>query len=193
MQLFGPLAPACGYANDRGASATTTDTIPVSPGSPQFPGVAGPGFHCLRAFRDLCDFKHSVNNTNFDLHIPFVDHLGIQLLEKGDGRVRIRFEPKPEHLNSWKGIHGGVIMTLLDVALGSASRALDPACNGATTVELKANFLAGALGTVTAEGRAQRTGRSLIYAEGEVRDDKGVTLAKGSGTFKLLYPAGSRE
>ena len=134
-----------------------------------------------------------VNNTNFDLYIPFVDHLGIQLLEKAHGRVRIRFEPRPEHLNSWKGIHGGVIMTLLDVALGSSSRALDPACNGATTVELKANFLAGALGTVTAEGRAQRAGRSLIYAEGEVRDEQGVTLAKGSGTFKLLYPAGSRE
>jgi len=134
-----------------------------------------------------------VNTISFDIYIPFVDHLGIELLEKADGRVRIRFDPKPEHLNSWKGVHGGVVMTLLDVALGSASRALDLSCIGATTVELKANFLAAALGPVTAEGRAQRVGRSLIFAEGEVSDERGVTLAKGSGTFKLVYPAGTRE
>ena len=134
-----------------------------------------------------------MNTSSFDIYIPFVDHLGIELLEKVDGRVRIRFYPKSEHLNSWKGVHGGVVMTLLDVALGSASRALDLSCIGATTVELKANFLAAALGAVTAEGRAQRAGRSLIFAEGEVRDESGVTLAKGSGTFKLVYPAGTRE
>jgi uncharacterized protein (TIGR00369 family) len=134
-----------------------------------------------------------VNTTRFDIYIPFVDHLGIELLEKADGRVRIRFDPKPEHLNSWKGVHGGVVMTLLDVALGSASRTLDLSCIGAATVELKTNFLAAALGAVTAEGRAQRAGRSLIFAEGEVRDEGGVTLAKGSGTFKLIYPAGARE
>jgi acyl-coenzyme A thioesterase PaaI-like protein len=58
---------------------------------------------------------------------------------------------------------------------------------------LKANFLAAALGPLTAEGRAQRAGRSLIFAEGDVSDQRGVTLAKGSGTFKLVYPAGTRE
>jgi uncharacterized protein (TIGR00369 family) len=153
----------------------------------------GPRVHLPDVVCDVIDFQYYVTDTNFDIHIPFVDHLGIDLLEKADGRVRIRFEPRPEHLNSWNAVHGGVILTLLDVALGSASRALDLACIGATTVELKANFLAAALGPVTAEGRAQRAGRSLIFAEGEVRDDQGVTLAKGSGTFKLLYPAGSRE
>src|SRR4249920_2572396 len=58
--------------------------------------------------------------TSFDIHIPFVEHLGLQLLEKGDGRVLIRLDPRAEHLNSWDGVHGGVLMTLLDVALSSA-------------------------------------------------------------------------
>jgi len=82
-----------------------------------------------------------VTSTNFDILIPFVEHLGIELIEKADGKMRLRFTPRPEHLNSWNGIHGGVLMTLLDVALGSAARSLDPACVGATTVELKTNFL----------------------------------------------------
>jgi uncharacterized protein (TIGR00369 family) len=134
-----------------------------------------------------------VTPTNFDIHIPFVEHLGIQLLEKADGIMRLRFTPRPEHLNSWSGIHGGVLATLLDVALGSAARSLDTACIGATTIELKANFLSAANDVVLGEGRAQRVGRSLIFAEGELRRLGGVLVAKGTGTFKLVYPENDRD
>jgi acyl-coenzyme A thioesterase PaaI-like protein len=79
-------------------------------------------------------------------------------------------------------------MTLLDVALSSAARSLDPDCIGATTVEMKTNFLAAATGPTLAEGFAQRAGRSLIFAEGEVSAPAGTVLAKASGTFKLIYP-----
>ena len=131
--------------------------------------------------------------SRLDIRIPFVDHLGVELLEKADGRVRIAFAPRPEHFNSWNGIHGGVVMSLLDVALSSASRALDPACSGAATVEMKTNFLAIGRGAVVGEGRAQRAGRSLIYAEGEILDPEGNVLAKGNGTFKLIYPAAAKD
>jgi uncharacterized protein (TIGR00369 family) len=79
-------------------------------------------------------------------------------------------------------------MTLLDVALASAGRSLDDACNGALTVEMKVNFIAAASGPVQAEGRAQRAGRSLIFSEGELTSEDGMLLAKATGTFKLLYP-----
>ena len=129
--------------------------------------------------------------TNFDIHVPFVEHLGLCLLEKADGHTLIEFEPRPEHENSWKGVHGGVLLTLLDVAMSSAARSLDVSCVGATTVEMKTNFLAAARGRMVTEGHAQRAGRSLIFAEGEVKDATGKLLAKGSGTFKLLYPKGT--
>jgi uncharacterized protein (TIGR00369 family) len=131
--------------------------------------------------------------TNFDIHVPFVEHLGLQLLQKADGRSLIQFDPRPEHLNSWQGVHGGVLLAVLDVALSSAARSLDPACIGATTVEMKTNFLAVATGAILIEGRAQRAGRSLIFAEGEVRDADGTLLAKASGTFKLLYHKGTES
>jgi uncharacterized protein (TIGR00369 family) len=130
-----------------------------------------------------------VTPTNFDIHIPFVEHLGIELLEKSDGTMRLKFAPRAEHLNSWNGIHGGVLMSLLDVALGSAARSLDVSCIGATTIELKANFLSAATGPVLGEGRAQRAGRSLIFGEGELRSPDGTLVAKGTGTFKLVYPS----
>jgi uncharacterized protein (TIGR00369 family) len=134
-----------------------------------------------------------VSESNFDIVVPFVEHLGLRLLEKRDGTARVAFDPKPEHLNSWKAIHGGAMMTLLDVALSSACRALDETCVGCVTVEMKVNFLAAATGPVVAEARAQRAGRSLLFSEGEARDASGATLAKAVGTFKLVYPQGARE
>ncbi len=136
---------------------------------------------------------HGGSTTSFDIHIPFVEHLGMQLVEKDDGRVLIRLDPRPEHLNSWNGVHGGVLMALLDVALSSAARSLDPACIGATTVEIKANFLSAASGPILAEGFAQRAGRSLIFSEGEATDPAGKVLAKATGTFKLIYPQSNEQ
>lgn len=126
--------------------------------------------------------------AGFDIHVPFVEHLGIRFTEKQPGVVRLRLDPRPEFENSWGSMHGGVLMTLLDVALASAGRSLDENCNGALTVELKINFIAAATGAVLAEGRAQRAGRSLIFSEGELKTENGTMLAKATGTFKLLYP-----
>ncbi len=129
--------------------------------------------------------------AGFNIHVPFVEHLGLRVLEKGEGVVRLRLESRPEFENSWGSVHGGVLMTMLDVALASAGRALDDKCNGALTVEMKVNFIAAATGSVLAEGRAQRAGRSLIFSEGELRSEDGTLLAKATGTFKLLYPSSS--
>ena len=128
--------------------------------------------------------------AGFNIHVPFVEHLGIRILERAEGLVKLRLDPRPELANSWGSVHGGVLMTMLDVALASAGRALDETCNGALTVEMKVNFIAAATGPVLGEGRAQRAGRSLIFSEGELRGEDGTLLAKATGTFKLLYPSG---
>jgi uncharacterized protein (TIGR00369 family) len=130
---------------------------------------------------------------NFDIEIPLVAHLGVRLLDMGGGEATMLFDPRPEHDNSWGSVHGGILLALLDIGMGTAARSLDPGCNGATTIELKSNFLAAAKGPLTTRCRAQRAGRSLIFSEGEVLDAAGTLLAKGSGTFKLLYPTGGKE
>ena len=135
----------------------------------------------------------SAQKAGFDIHVPFLEHLGIRITGKGDGVVRLRLEPRPEFENSWGSVHGGVLMTMLDVALASAGRSLDARCNGALTVEMKVNFIAAASGPVLAEGRAQRAGRSLIFSEGELTSEDGTLLARATGTFKLLYPSQDKD
>lgn len=131
----------------------------------------------------------AAQKAGFQIHVPFVEHLGVRILDRAEGVVRLRLDPRRELENSWGSMHGGVLMTLLDVALASAGRSLDENCNGALTVELKVNFIAAATGPVFGEGRAQRAGRSLIFSEGELRNEQGLLLAKATGTFKLLYPS----
>jgi uncharacterized protein (TIGR00369 family) len=135
----------------------------------------------------------AAQKAGFNIHVPFVEHLGVRITERGDGIVRLRLDPRAELANSWGSVHGGVLMTLLDVALASAGRSLDDTCNGALTVEMKVNFIAAANGPVIGEGRAQRAGRSLIFSEGELRSEDGTLLAKATGTFKLLYPKAEKE
>ncbi|MCX7742162.1 MAG: PaaI family thioesterase, partial [Tepidimonas sp.] len=60
----------------------------------------------------------------FSVPIPFVELLGLRLRRWDDGVAEIAFEPGPQHLNSFAVVHGGVSMTLLDVAMAHAARSV---------------------------------------------------------------------
>ena len=44
----------------------------------------------------------------FGVNIPFVHHLGFELVRFGDGESEIHYDPKPEHLNSFLQIEPSV-------------------------------------------------------------------------------------
>ncbi len=129
-----------------------------------------------------------MGTAGFDITIPYAEHLGIRRISEEPGHVTAGLSISPELMNSWHVAHGGAIMSLLDVTCGMSAKSLDPQANGATTVELKVNFLAAATGEIVAEGHARRAGRSLVFVEAEVRDAAGHVLAKATGTFKLRHP-----
>lgn len=123
----------------------------------------------------------------FEMRIPYAGLLGVQCIAETPGRVITSLVVRPELTNSWGVAHGGALMSLLDMTLGMSAKSLDPDAIGAATVELKVNFLSAASGELVAEGHARRAGRSLVFAEGEVRDAAGEVLAKATGTFKLRH------
>lgn len=117
--------------------------------------------------------------------IPFAEHLGVRLREKGGGRAVFELELRPELMNSFNAAHGGVVMTLLDISMAIAARTLDETAVGAVTVEMKASFISVGKGMLIAEGTCLHRGTSISFCESEVRDTSGRTIAKGSGTFML--------
>jgi len=119
--------------------------------------------------------------------IPFASHLGVRVKEKGGGRAVLQLELRPELTNSYEAAHGGVVMTLLDIAMAVAARTLDPTANGAITVEMKASFIGTGQGMLLAEGRCLHLGRQIAFCEADVHDAKGKLIAKASGTFMLRH------
>lgn len=117
--------------------------------------------------------------------VPFAEHLGLEVELLEPGRAVLALEPRPELRNSHGTVHGGVVMTLADVALAVAAIAQEGARGGAVTVELKVSFIGPAAGRLRAEGRCLRAGGGLAFSEGEVRDAGGSLVAKALGTFKF--------
>ena len=121
-------------------------------------------------------------------HIPFASHLGIELLERGDGRARLRLTLRPELMNSFDAPHGGVVMTLLDIAMAVAARSRDPDAIGAITIEMKTSFLGAGNGTLVVDGVCLHLGKSIAFCEARAHDAEGKLAATASGTFMLRHP-----
>ncbi|MGE5096491.1 MAG: PaaI family thioesterase [Betaproteobacteria bacterium] len=126
-------------------------------------------------------------------HIPFASLLGVRMVEHGGGRAVIEVDLAPGLHNSFGSAHGGVIMTLLDIAMAVAARTTDPKAVGAITVEMKASFIGTCTGRLIAEGRCLHTGKSVSFCEGEARDADGRLVARASGTFMVRRATGGQD
>jgi uncharacterized protein (TIGR00369 family) len=127
----------------------------------------------------------------FARHIPFIHLLGAQLLRFEDGESEIALDIRDELNNSWHVAHGGVIMTLLDVAMAHATRTPrrpeeGPDPRGVVTIEMKTTFMRPAVGRVTCIGRRLHKSTALSFCEGTVFNAAGERIAHATGTFKFL-------
>lgn len=115
--------------------------------------------------------------------VPFVDLLGIALLQFDAGDATLAFDPRPEHLNTFDVVHGGALLTLMDVAMAAAARSVRKDM-GVVTIELKTSFLRPAVGRLTARGQLLHHTRTLAFTEARVMDAQGNVCAHATGTFK---------
>ncbi len=126
----------------------------------------------------------------FPSHIPFVEQLGFELWAFADGKSELRVDLERWHLNSWDVAHGGVLMTLLDVAMAHAARSIHRHTPenfpGVATIEMKTSFMRPAEGKLRAEGRLLHRTVTMAFTEGSVFDESGRLCAQATGTFKYL-------
>ena len=117
---------------------------------------------------------------------PFNSYLGVQIerLEKGEAVATLRLAA--HHLNARGVVHGGVISSLLDTALGGAVISAIPREWWCATASLSVQYLEGAGdGLLKATGRVIRKGRRVAFAGGEVVDESGRTVAAAQGSWHL--------
>jgi len=135
----------------------------------------------------------------FPVHIPFVEELGLELWGFGDGQAELRVDLAEAHLNSWEVAHGGVLMTMLDVAMAHAARSvhshLPDRGPGVATVEMKTSFMRPGEGELRALGKLLHKTSTLAFTEGSVFNGDGQLCAHATATFKYLraLPAKGRQ
>ncbi|WP_131740156.1 PaaI family thioesterase [Actinomadura roseirufa] len=107
------------------------------------------------------------------------------------GRVVFSLTPRTDFSNPLGIVHGGILSTLLDSAMGCAVHTSLPEGTGYTTLELKVNFVrpvALDAGPLRCEGTVLHLGRRVATADGRVTNADGKLVAHGTTTCMVFSP-----
>lgn len=108
-----------------------------------------------------------------------VKHIGL----REDG-YWIEIDAGETHLHDKGFVHGGVILSLLDIAMSRAVRAGEDPDGYAPTIEINASFLRPLpQGLVRSRGKLIHGSKTLRRVEGAVLDAEGRISALGRATF----------
>ncbi|MDQ4004754.1 MAG: PaaI family thioesterase [Actinomycetota bacterium] len=117
---------------------------------------------------------------------------GIELVSVGGGESELAIQLEDHHFNPQRIVHGGIIASMADTAIGLALRSILPAGTTHRTAQLNVHFLAKGEGDrLVGRGHARHRGRRMGYGESEVLDAGGELLAKASATFIVLPAPGA--
>ncbi len=130
--------------------------------------------------------KNAEFAREFQKKIPFVGHLGIEVDSIGDGKAVLSVAVQPGFTNSFGTAHGGLIMSIMDVALCTAARSQHADSIGVITIDLSMQFIGVGKDKLIAEARVLKPGRNTVFTEGEVRNAAdGSLVAKAIGTVRV--------
>lgn len=126
----------------------------------------------------------------FKVRIPLVHTLGIELVDVRPGEAELAVQVHEPLTNSLGVAHGGLTMTLLDVAMAHAARSPrepgGPWQPTVVTIEMKTSFMRPGEGRIVARARCLHRSSSIAFCDAEVRGPAGELVAQATGTFKYL-------
>jgi len=118
---------------------------------------------------------------------PLRSFLGMDIEELGVGRAVARVDVTGDLLNPNGSVHGGVVFTMVDTAMGKAAMSVVGEGQLCATIEIQIRFLRPAIsGRLEATATVVKPGRKIIHLEGRVLDDAGRLIATGAGTFAVF-------
>lgn len=113
----------------------------------------------------------------------FREHVAMQVHPGDDGAAEVALDAEEIHLNPNGTVHGGVLASMLDVAMGTAVAAAG--AESPVTVALTVTYLEpGMPGRLVARAQVRKQGRRLLVVEGEVVQGDQV-VADALGTFSV--------
>ena len=123
----------------------------------------------------------------------FAGRLGIRVDDTEDGAAQLSLEVTEEHLNAAGTLHGGVLATLVDTAMGHAVRTVSGEGDVPATSQLTVTYLRpGTPGRLDARASVRIRGEHLTVCEADVEQD-GAAVAHAVATFALLHRGGEGQ
>jgi uncharacterized protein (TIGR00369 family) len=112
--------------------------------------------------------------------------LGYRAVRQGEGESVIEWEATPDycfHAPSGPIVHGGMVTTLLDTAMGGACWSLLEEDESFLTADLRVEFLRSARpGTLRSEGRVVQRNRRVAFCSADLYDGEDTLLASSRCT-----------
>ena len=124
---------------------------------------------------------------------PIAKTLDFTIADADEGRAVFTCTPSEFHYNPIGVVHGGLISTLLDSALGCAIQSMLPAGTMYTTIELHVNMvrpLTHDTGEIRCEANVVHISRRMGTAEAKVIDLNGKLYGHGTTTCMIFSPDG---
>jgi uncharacterized protein (TIGR00369 family) len=104
-----------------------------------------------------------------------------------DGTARLELDANDSHLNRAGTVHGGVLATLVDMAMGQALRSRTGENDVPATSQLTATYLRpGRPGRLVVNAEVRKQGENLSVCEADVEQD-GRALVHAIATFAVLH------
>ncbi len=115
--------------------------------------------------------------------------LGMEkVVERGEnGRAVIHYRARLDMCHSGGIVQGGFVTGWIDAAMAHVVMAQSEDAANPLSLEIKVSFLNPATpGLIIAEAWIERSGKSIAFLEGLIKNEAGVVLAKATSTMKLV-------
>lgn len=117
---------------------------------------------------------------------PLAELLGIRAERFGDGAATFGLTVREDHMNPYGAVHGGVVYSLVDTAMGAAVHTRLAEGERCATIEIKINYLAPVTaGDLRAEARLVERTKRISVLEARVRGGGDQLVAVATGTFYI--------
>lgn len=135
------------------------------------------------------DYLHSMMDKKLPPP-PMGELMNMTLVKAEPGTATFTCHPNESHYNPIGTVHGGLVCTVLDSALGCAVQTTLPQGTGYTSIEIKVNYLRpiqAGNGPLTCTAVVSKPGSRVAFADGTITDATGKLLATATGSL-LVFP-----
>ncbi|WP_168452844.1 PaaI family thioesterase [Sphingopyxis microcysteis] len=123
----------------------------------------------------------------FAQEFEFARALGLQMVERGDGRCVMAIDVnRHQHFSPQGAAHGGVAYSLADTAMGGALTSVLDADRWCATLEIKFNYhVRVGEGRLTCEAQVLHRGKRVANIDAKLYQD-GRLVSSANGNFAIF-------